>query len=70
MPNAEYNVKWNPGPGTSFRHPDHRFEWTRAEFHTWMDEVARRAGYQVRWAGIGPEDPKLGPPAQMAVFSH
>ena len=69
-PNAEYNVKWSSGPGRSFRHPDHRFEWTRAEFHAWMDEVARRSGYQVRWAGIGPEEPRWGPPTQMAVFSR
>ncbi|RKG52237.1 methyltransferase domain-containing protein [Corallococcus sp. AB011P] len=69
-PNAEYNVKWHSGPGPYFRHPDHRFEWTRAEFHAWMGDVARRANYEARWAGIGPDDPKLGPPTQMAVFSR
>jgi predicted nucleotidyltransferase len=68
-PNAEYNVKWYSGPGQYFRHPDHRFEWTRAEFREWMHAVAHRAGYQVQWAGIGPDDPKLGPPTQMAVFT-
>jgi hypothetical protein len=28
-PNAEYNVKWQTLPAGQFRHPDHRFEWTR-----------------------------------------
>jgi hypothetical protein len=23
-----------------FRHPDHRFEWSRAEFHNWASRVA------------------------------
>ncbi len=32
-PNAEFNVLF---PGFSgFRHPDHRFEWTRREFQAW-----------------------------------
>ena len=29
-PNAEYNVRWETLPAGEFRHPDHRFEWTRA----------------------------------------
>jgi RNA repair, ligase-Pnkp-associating, region of Hen1 len=28
-PNREYNVKWETLPAGRFRHPDHRFEWTR-----------------------------------------
>ena len=32
-PNAEYNVLF---PGfTGFRHHDHKFEWTRAQFQEW-----------------------------------
>ena len=34
-PNAEYNVRWETLPAGQFRHPDHRFEWTRGEFATW-----------------------------------
>jgi 3' terminal RNA ribose 2'-O-methyltransferase Hen1 len=66
-PNAEYNVRW-PGVGEGMRHPDHRFEWSRAEFAAWAEAVAARNGYEVRRAPVGPEDPEVGPPTQMAVF--
>ncbi len=67
-PNVEYNVKF-PGlvPG-KFRHRDHRFEWTRAEFMTWATTVADRHGYRTTFGPIGEEDPSLGAPTQMAVF--
>ena len=39
-PNAEYNVRWPTLPAGRFRHQDHRFEWTRAEFQAWADGVA------------------------------
>lgn len=32
-PNAEYNVLFPNFVG--FRHPDHKFEWTRSEFSDW-----------------------------------
>jgi 3' terminal RNA ribose 2'-O-methyltransferase Hen1 len=69
-PNAEYNVRWETLPAGRFRHPDHRFEWTRPEFADWADGVADRYGYSVRYLPIGPEDPEVGPPTQMAVFSR
>ena len=31
-PNREYNVMWETLGAGAFRHPDHRFEWTRQEF--------------------------------------
>src|SRR6185369_260799 len=31
-PNAEFNVRFPDLPAGKFRHRDHRFEWTRAEF--------------------------------------
>jgi 3' terminal RNA ribose 2'-O-methyltransferase Hen1 len=68
-PNAEYNVRW-PGVADGMRHADHRFEWTRAEFAAWADAVAARNGYEVRRAPVGPEDPEVGAPTQMAVFSR
>ena len=40
-PNAEYNVRFPIG---GFRHPDHRFEWTRAEFRAWVERVAQTYG--------------------------
>ncbi|HEY0735493.1 MAG TPA: 3' terminal RNA ribose 2'-O-methyltransferase Hen1 [Herpetosiphonaceae bacterium] len=67
-PNAEYNVKWESLPAGKFRHRDHRFEWTRAEFQRWSNDVAARFGYQVRFLPIGPDDPAVGPPTQMGVL--
>jgi 3' terminal RNA ribose 2'-O-methyltransferase Hen1 len=67
-PNVEYNVKWESLPAGKFRHKDHRFEWTRAQFQDWADALARRFGYHVRFLPVGPEDATLGAPTQMAVF--
>ncbi|MGN6757032.1 MAG: methyltransferase, partial [Thermomicrobiales bacterium] len=67
-PNVEYNVTWETLPAGVVRHKDHRFEWTRAEFQQWAASVAARFGYTVRFLPVGPEDPLLGPPTQMAVF--
>ncbi len=68
-PNAEYNAHWAALPAGAFRHPDHRFEWRRAEFGAWAEGVGQRHGYAVRVAPVGPEDPELGAPTQMAIFS-
>jgi 3' terminal RNA ribose 2'-O-methyltransferase Hen1 len=69
-PNADYNVMWETLPAGEFRHPDHRFEWTRAEFSVWAESVGERHGYAVRYLPVGPEDPDVGSPTQMAVFSQ
>ena len=68
-PNAEYNRLFEFLPMGHFRHADHRFEWTRAEFRGWADGVATRRGYEVRYVPIGPVDQESGPPTQLAVFS-
>jgi 3' terminal RNA ribose 2'-O-methyltransferase Hen1 len=67
-PNREFNVKWETLGAGRFRHPDHRFEWTRLEFQGWAQGIAARFGYVVRFVAVGPEDEKLGPPTQMAIF--
>ncbi len=69
-PNREYNVKWESLPGGQFRHRDHRFEWTRAEFRTWAERVASGFGYRVRYLPVGPEDATVGPPTQLALFER
>jgi 3' terminal RNA ribose 2'-O-methyltransferase Hen1 len=69
-PNVEYNVRFPGLPPGAFRHADHRFEWTRGEFRAWSDTVARRFGYGVRFLPVGPDDPDVGAPTQMAVFSR
>jgi 3' terminal RNA ribose 2'-O-methyltransferase Hen1 len=69
-PNVEYNVRWETLPAGQFRHADHRFEWTRAEFAAWASAVAARHGYEVRYLPVGPVDDEVGSPTQMAVFSR
>jgi hypothetical protein len=69
-PNREYNVTWETLPAGKFRHPDHRFEWTRQEFHMWATKVAERFGYSVRFLPVGAEHPDYGPPTQMGVFDR
>jgi hypothetical protein len=68
-PNAEYNVRWPSLPAGRFRHRDHRFEWTRAEFQAWARGVADRFGYAVRFAPVGPVDDEVGSPTQMGIFT-
>ena len=68
-PNVEYNVKFETLPAGQFRHKDHRFEWTREQFHQWSGRVAERFGYAVRFLPVGEEDAQVGPPTQMGVFS-
>ncbi|MFF9211814.1 MULTISPECIES: 3' terminal RNA ribose 2'-O-methyltransferase Hen1 [unclassified Streptomyces] len=67
-PNVEYNVRWESLPAGHVRHGDHRFEWTREEFRAWARAVAERHGYGVEFRPVGPDDPEVGPPTQMAVF--
>ncbi|HWY55457.1 MAG TPA: 3' terminal RNA ribose 2'-O-methyltransferase Hen1 [Terriglobales bacterium] len=68
-PNVEYNVKFETLPAGKMRHKDHRFEWTRAEFQSWATSMATRFGYAVRFLPIGPEDPVVGSPTQMGIFT-
>lgn len=69
-PNAEYNRHYPTlSPGT-FRHPDHRFEWTRAEFRSWAEGICTRFGWTVAFEDLGPSDPTSGAPSQMGVFTR
>jgi 3' terminal RNA ribose 2'-O-methyltransferase Hen1 len=67
-PNAEYNVRYPTLSAGTFRHSDHRFEWTRAEFAAWAERVATTYGYTVTIQPVGPDDPEVGAPSQLAVF--
>jgi 3' terminal RNA ribose 2'-O-methyltransferase Hen1 len=67
-PNSEHNVRFPSLPAGAFRHPDHRFEWTRAEFQDWAQGVCRSYGYEVEFRPVGPDDPEVGPPTQLALF--
>ena len=67
-PNVEYNVHFADLPAGRFRHRDHRFEWTRAEFQAWARGVAERFGYSTTFLPVGSDDPVTGAPTQMGVF--
>ncbi|TDC76922.1 3' terminal RNA ribose 2'-O-methyltransferase Hen1 [Micromonospora sp. KC606] len=69
-PNVEYNVRYEGLGAGGFRHPDHRFEWTRAEFADWVEGVAARYGYAATISGIGDDDPEVGAPTQLAVLTR
>ncbi|WP_109506617.1 3' terminal RNA ribose 2'-O-methyltransferase Hen1 [Nocardioides speluncae] len=69
-PNSEHNVRYEKLAAGAMRHPDHRFEWTRAEFRAWADGVAAMHGYATAYSPIGEDDPEVGPPTQMAVFTR
>jgi 3' terminal RNA ribose 2'-O-methyltransferase Hen1 len=69
-PNSEYNVRYEGLAAGAMRHPDHRFEWTRAQFREWAARTAAAHGYQVRHVAVGDDDPEAGPPTQMGVFTR
>ncbi|XP_015606108.1 uncharacterized protein LOC107272936 [Cephus cinctus] len=69
-PNADFNVLFDNFSG--FRHPDHKFEWSREQFRDWAENiVARYPNYEVTIQGIG-DGPAgtehCGSCSQMAVF--
>ena len=68
-PNVEYNARFETLPAGKLRHKDHRFEWTREQFKSWSEGIAKQHGYEVRLLPVGPEDAVVGAPTQMAVFN-
>jgi 3' terminal RNA ribose 2'-O-methyltransferase Hen1 len=69
-PNAEYNRLFPNFPAGTLRHPDHRFEWTRAEFRAWADKIRTTYDYQVAFSDVGPRHETFGAPTQMTVFTR
>uniref|UniRef100_A0A7M5XM45 Small RNA 2'-O-methyltransferase n=2 Tax=Clytia hemisphaerica TaxID=252671 RepID=A0A7M5XM45_9CNID len=55
------------------RHWDHKFEWTRAEFEKWCEDIVKKYPYIVEYSGIG-EPPKersdVGYCSQMGLFTR
>ena len=68
-PNREYNVNYEKMNENDLRHGDHRFEWTRAQFKEWTENVCEKFGYACKISEIGDSDGQLGAPTQMGVFS-
>jgi 3' terminal RNA ribose 2'-O-methyltransferase Hen1 len=69
-PNADYNVLFANLPPGAFRHPDHRFEWSREEFRTWAKRIEDKFGYAADFGDIGPVHNEFGAPSQSAVFER
>ncbi len=69
-PNAEHNVRFETLAPGAMRHRDHRFEWTRPQFGAWADAVGTSYGYSVRHVPVGADDPEVGPPTQLAIFTR
>ncbi|KAI9317063.1 hypothetical protein BX666DRAFT_1941568 [Dichotomocladium elegans] len=76
-PNAEYNIYFDSlnynTPDATFRHEDHKFEWTRKEFQAWCEAGAKKYGYSVEFYGIGLmegmcHDTSVGHCTQACVF--
>ncbi|KAF7653163.1 hypothetical protein LDENG_00086670 [Lucifuga dentata] len=71
-PNSEFNPLL-PGR-TGFRHRDHKFEWTRAEFQSWALKVCLEFSYEVQFTGVGQAPPgqqeRFGFCSQIGVFQR
>ena len=68
-PNRDYNALIPALASGGFRHRDHRFEWSRAEFDAWCRRIGQEHGYGHEIRPLGPEDAACGSLSQMAVFS-
>ncbi|XP_075038739.1 small RNA 2'-O-methyltransferase isoform X2 [Mixophyes fleayi] len=69
-PNVEFNILLSKN--SKFRHPDHKFEWSRKEFQSWAMKVARQYNYTVEFSGVGeppPEHKDVGFCSQIGVFN-
>nr|XP_009857739.1 small RNA 2'-O-methyltransferase-like isoform X2 [Ciona intestinalis] len=69
-PNSDFNVHFNLNG--SFRHWDHKFEWTREQFKSWCEGICTKYHYSVVFDGVGtaPENrPSFGHCSQFAIFT-
>lgn len=69
-PNCEHNVRYEGLAAGTMRHHDHRFEWDRAQFGTWARAVGAEYDYDVQFRPVGENDPDVGPPTQLALFTR
>jgi SAM-dependent methyltransferase len=66
-PNADFNPLLGV-PAHRFRHPDHKFEWSRAKFRNWARRVAQARDYNVTFSDLAGQHPTRGGASQMAMF--
>lgn len=69
-PNREYNVLFANLSAGGYRHPDHRFEWSRQELKSWTAKIEAQYGYKPEIVDLGPKHAEHGAPSQMAVFTR
>ena len=72
-PNADFNVLFPTMICGQFRHADHKFEFTRAQFQCWSQHIVQTYGYRVEFTGLGDVPPQeshrnLGSCTQIALF--
>jgi len=64
-PNKEYNKCIKGFDPNTFRHWDHKFEWTRNEFQKWCETQSKKFdGYEVKYQTVG----RLHPMAEEGFF--
>ncbi|WP_340015947.1 3' terminal RNA ribose 2'-O-methyltransferase Hen1 [Paenibacillus sp. FSL K6-1318] len=68
-PNKEYNDVYAMEQ-ESFRHHDHRFEWTRAELASRCEEWTQHGNYGYEIKGIGEHVEGYGQPTQLVIFER
>ncbi|WP_339299581.1 3' terminal RNA ribose 2'-O-methyltransferase Hen1 [Paenibacillus sp. FSL R5-0623] len=68
-PNKEYNDVYAMEQ-ESFRHHDHRFEWTRAELASRCEEWTQQGNYAYEIKGIGEHAEGYGQPTQLVIFER
>ena len=69
-PNREYNVLFENFEGP-FRHPDHKFEWTRDQFQSWVNFniIDEYPDYEIKtFDGVGDGPQHIGHCTQIAVI--
>lgn len=68
-PNKEYNEVYAMEQD-SYRHHDHRFEWTRSELASRCEEWAQQGNYTYEIRGIGEDAEGYGQPTQLVIFER
>ena len=69
-PNVEYNVRYAACPPAPCGTATTGSSGPAAEFGPGPTPSARRYGYAVRYLPVGRDDPEVGPPTQLAVFTR
>jgi hypothetical protein len=67
-PNSDFNVNFGR---LGFRHPDHKFEWTREQFQQWIKQVVNEYKYEVnRLTGVGDIGNGTGHCSQIVILKR